>query len=129
MPLMLETNSGTRLSIEINAKGVVNNSGGVSSYVIVIQDVTHTLKIENKLKWQAAHDPLTHLLNRRGFEAHLQRVVYRNNTSNHVLLFLDLDRFKIVNDVCGHQAGDVLLQKALAEIMDASSNDKSLLPV
>ncbi len=111
MPLNLVTNSGNKLSIQVNAKGVVNNSGDVSSYVIVIQDVTHTLKIENELKWQATHDPLTHLLNRRGFESHLQRVVYRNNTSNHVLLFLDLDRFKIVNDVCGHQAGDLLLQQ------------------
>ncbi len=111
MPLNLITNSEKVLSIEINAKGVVNNSGDISSYVIVIQDITHTLKIENELKWQATHDPLTHLLNRRGFESHLQRVVYRNNTSNHVLLFLDLDRFKIVNDVCGHQAGDLLLQQ------------------
>ena len=111
MPLNLKTKSGKVLSIEVNAKGVVNNSGDVSSYVIVIQDVTHTLKIENELKWQATHDPLTHLLNRRGFKAHLQRVIYRNNSSNHVLLFLDLDRFKIVNDVCGHQAGDLLLQQ------------------
>ncbi len=117
MPLSLEAPSGNRLSIEINAKGVVNNSGDISSYVVVIQDVTHTLKIENELKWQATHDPLTHLLNRRGFEAHLQRVVYRNNTSNHVLLFLDLDRFKIVNDVCGHQAGDLLLQQ-ISEIIN-----------
>jgi len=111
MPLNLKTMSGKMLSIEVNAKGVINNSGDVSSYVIVIQDVSHTIKIENELKWQATHDPLTHLLNRRGFETHLQRVIYRNNSSNHVLLFLDLDRFKIVNDVCGHQAGDLLLQQ------------------
>ncbi len=116
MPLSLKTNSGKFLSVEVNAKGVVNNSGDVSSYVIVIQDVTHTLKIENELKWQATHDPLTHLLNRRGFESHLQRIIYRNNSSNHVLLFLDLDRFKIVNDVCGHQAGDLLLQQ-ISEII------------
>jgi Amt family ammonium transporter len=116
MPLNLKTNSGKVLSIEVNAKGVVNNSGDISSYVIVVQDITHTLHIENELKWQATHDPLTHLLNRRGFEAHLQRVIYRNNSSNHVLLFLDLDRFKIVNDVCGHQAGDLLLQQ-ISEII------------
>jgi Amt family ammonium transporter len=115
-PLNLKTNSGKMLSIEVNAKGVINNSGDISSYVIVIQDITHTLKIENELKWQATHDPLTHLLNRRGFESHLQRVIYRNNSSNHVLLFLDLDRFKIVNDVCGHQAGDLLLQQ-ISEII------------
>ncbi len=118
MPLTLKTVSGTELSIEVNAKGVVNNNGDISSYVIVIQDITHTLKIENELKWQATHDPLTHLLNRRGFESHLQRVVYRNSTSNHVLLFMDLDRFKIVNDVCGHQAGDLLLQQ-ISEIISS----------
>lgn len=117
MPLILETSSGKRLSVELNAKGIINNSGDVSSYVMVIQDVTHTLKIEHELKWQATHDPLTHLLNRRGFEEHLKRVVHRNNTSCHVLLFLDLDRFKIVNDVCGHQAGDLLLQQ-ISEIIN-----------
>ena len=111
MPLVLETTSGSRLSIELNANSVVNSSGDISSYVVVLQDITHTLEIENELKWQATHDPLTHLINRRGFEAHLQRMVYRNNESTHVLLYLDLDRFKIVNDVCGHQAGDVLLQQ------------------
>jgi len=116
MPLIMETSLRTMLSIEVNAKGVINNSGDISSYVIVIQDVTHTLEIENELKWQATHDPLTQLFNRRGFEAHLQKVVYRNNVSSHVLLFLDLDRFKIVNDVCGHQAGDLLLQQ-VSELM------------
>ena len=119
MPLLLETTSGTRLSVEMNANGVVNNSGDISSYVIVIQDVTHTIEIENELKWQATHDSLTHLYNRRGFENYLKRVVHRNNTSSHVLLFLDLDRFKIVNDVCGHQAGDLLLQ----QISEIISND------
>ncbi|MEE9328159.1 MAG: EAL domain-containing protein [Cocleimonas sp.] len=116
MPLVLKTNNGTKLSIEVNAKGVINNSGDVSTYVVVIQDVTHTLEIENELKWQATHDPLTQLFNRRGFEAHMQKMVYRNNVSSHVLLYLDLDRFKIVNDVCGHQAGDLLLQQ-VSELM------------
>jgi Amt family ammonium transporter len=116
MPLVLKTNNGTNLSIEVNAKGVINNSGDISTYVVVIQDVTHTLEIENELKWQATHDPLTQLLNRRGFEAHMQKMVYRNNQSCHVLLYLDLDRFKIVNDVCGHQAGDLLLQQ-VSELM------------
>ncbi len=117
MPLTLETSSGKHLSIVLNAKGIVNNSGDISSYVVVIQDVTHTLKIENELKWQATHDSLTHLLNRRGFESYLQKLIYRDNKSTHVLLYMDLDRFKIVNDVCGHQAGDSLLQQ-VSEIIN-----------
>jgi len=119
MPLIVKASTGTELTVEINARSIINDNNDISSYVLVIKDVSHTIKIENELKWQATHDPLTHLLNRRGFESHLQRLIYRDSDYNHVLLYLDLDRFKIVNDVCGHQAGDFLLQ----QISEVISND------
>jgi len=65
------------------------------------------------LKWQASHDPLTRLLNRHEFRIRVEQACRRSQTAGdeHVLLFLDLDQFKIVNDTCGHHAGDVLLRQ------------------
>ena len=62
------------------------------------------------LSYQATHDPLTGLLNRREFNARLEGALQRTAAGErHVLLYLDLDQFKVVNDTCGHQAGDRLL--------------------
>jgi diguanylate cyclase (GGDEF)-like protein len=70
--------------------------------------------LNSHLTWQASHDPLTHLMNRRAFEQHLQSAISDLNLSSHrshILCYLDLDRFKIVNDTCGHIAGDELLKE------------------
>jgi len=66
-----------------------------------------------ELKWQASHDPLTRLLNRSEFKNRVEQACRQSHTGGdeHVLLFLDLDQFKIVNDTCGHHAGDVLLRQ------------------
>ncbi len=68
---------------------------------------------EKQLSWQATHDPLTELLNRRAFEQNLERALLSNNNlqPEHILCYLDLDRFKVVNDTCGHIAGDELLKQ------------------
>jgi PAS domain S-box-containing protein len=68
---------------------------------------------ERRLSWQASHDPLTELVNRRGFEQRLEQAVISAKTSNHqhALCYLDIDQFKIVNDTCGHLAGDELLRQ------------------
>jgi diguanylate cyclase (GGDEF)-like protein len=65
------------------------------------------------LKWQASHDPLTRLLNRHKFRNCVERACRQSQAGGieHVLLFLDLDQFKVVNDTCGHHAGDVLLRQ------------------
>ncbi len=66
-----------------------------------------------ELKWQASHDPLTRLLNRREFKNRVEQACHQSRAGGeeHVLLFMDLDQFKIVNDTCGHHAGDVLLRQ------------------
>ena len=71
-----------------------------------------------QLAYQATHDPLTGLINRREFEIRVERAIAhaRAQTATHALLYLDLDQFKIVNDTCGHMAGDELLQQ-LAQIL------------
>ncbi|WP_009634099.1 bifunctional diguanylate cyclase/phosphodiesterase [Synechocystis sp. PCC 7509] len=68
---------------------------------------------EKQLSWQATHDPLTELLNRRAFEQSLEAALLstKNSQQQHILCYLDLDRFKIVNDTCGHLAGDELLKQ------------------
>ena len=66
-----------------------------------------------QLAYQASHDPLTGLINRREFECRVERAIQNANAqgASHALLYLDLDQFKIVNDSCGHAAGDELLQQ------------------
>ncbi|PSB30285.1 bifunctional diguanylate cyclase/phosphodiesterase [Chlorogloea sp. CCALA 695] len=68
---------------------------------------------EKRLSWQATHDPLTELLNRRAFEQSLEQALLSTKSSQpqHILCYLDLDRFKVVNDTCGHTAGDELLKQ------------------
>lgn len=71
---------------------------------------------EQRLAWQAKHDPLTGLVNRREFEQRLEEVllIAKTEPQKHSLCYLDLDRFKIVNDTCGHGAGDELLRQVTA---------------
>lgn len=73
---------------------------------------------ENKLSYHASHDSLTNLYNRRAFEVELKRLIQicERDRLAHALCYLDLDRFKIINDTCGHNAGDMLLCQ-LSEIM------------
>lgn len=73
-------------------------------------DITEQKRTEQELAWQASHDELTGLKNRRYFELTLDRIL-RQPHRNHILCFLDLDQFKIVNDTCGHSAGDELLKQ------------------
>jgi diguanylate cyclase (GGDEF)-like protein/PAS domain S-box-containing protein len=86
--------------------------------IVQIQDVTRARTMADQLAYQATHDPLTELLNRRECETRLARTIesVRVDNTQHALLFIDLDKFKIVNDSCGHTAGDDLLRE-VAEII------------
>ncbi len=100
---------------------ILDDSGQVSHFVTIAEDITETLKQRQKIAYQATHDPLTNLINRHEFARRLSRVIAtaKQEQSSHVLCYLDLDRFKEVNDCCGHAAGDELLRQVtrhLAEI-------------
>jgi diguanylate cyclase (GGDEF)-like protein/PAS domain S-box-containing protein len=84
--------------------------------LVVCRDVTEKRKLEERLAHQAAHDTLTNLINRREFEQRLQRLlsVVSDPAESNVLCYLDLDQFKIINDTCGHIAGDELLRQIAA---------------
>lgn len=81
--------------------------------VIVFHDETEARKLAQEITYQASHDALTGLVNRREFEQRLERLLStaQENRISHCLLYLDLDQFKIVNDTCGHGAGDQLLKQ------------------
>lgn len=81
--------------------------------LVVCRDITDKRNLEDKLAYQASHDGLTNLINRREFEQRFQQILERGTgpTDSHVLCFLDLDQFKLVNDSCGHVAGDELLRQ------------------
>lgn len=82
--------------------------------LLVVHMVSRRVSRKNRqLHYQASHDPLTGLINRREFEARLERAITQAQTQSamHALLYMDLDRFKIINDTCNHTAGDELLQQ------------------
>ncbi len=99
------------------ASPIHNVVGDVIGSVLIIRDVSKSHRLASRLTWQASHDELTQLINRREFERQLEHVIQsaRNENAEHSLCFMDLDKFKAVNDTCGHAAGDELL-KQLSDI-------------
>ncbi len=101
------------------------HSGGA---VAVLRDVTVDRLMHHRLTYQATHDLLTGVPNRGEFERIAQQALAATHTGEraHVLLFLDLDGFKIINDTCGHVAGDELLRQ-LGQLLRAKTRDSDVL--
>jgi len=101
---------GTPLQVELTIYPL-HIDGVHDGAVVAFRDVSVRKLLEDELKWQANHDPLTKLLNRKFFEDALELEVQRQQRSNEqsALLYIDLDRFKYINDTIGHAAGDQLL--------------------
>ena len=107
--------SGKSLAAQLSAAPIINAEGRLLGSIIVLHDVSHERKHQSELTYLANHDDLTGLLNRRALELQLENLLrLRNPGDVHSLMYLDLDRFKIVNDTCGHKAGDEMLRKITA---------------
>lgn len=108
---LLVARDGMDYPIEDSAAPIRNRLGQVVGGIMVFRNATDSRDLCKKLSWQATHDPLTQLINRRHFDQILldSWQAAHQNDHQHVLCFLDLDQFKIVNDTCGHAAGDELL--------------------
>jgi diguanylate cyclase (GGDEF)-like protein/PAS domain S-box-containing protein len=98
----------------------IREGGRISGAVLVFRNITQERKLVQQLSYQASHDALTGLANRRDFEQRLERVLTNAcaDGSEHALCYLDLDRFKVINDTCGHAAGDQLLRQLSALLQE-----------
>ena len=107
-------------SVELTASPVRGPSNSISGTVVVIHDVSELRGLTRKMSYQATHDPLTGLINRREFERRLDEAMDSAHAEEavHMLFYMDLDRFKAVNDSCGHLAGDNMLREVAALIKD-----------
>jgi diguanylate cyclase (GGDEF)-like protein/PAS domain S-box-containing protein len=118
--ITLERRDGRRYAVESTCAPIRHFDGRIVGTVIIFQDVSDKRLLALQLAHQATHDDLTGLLNRQAFDGHLQRALEESRTlgSTHALCYLDLDQFKLVNDTCGHLAGDELLCRVTALLQD-----------
>ena len=111
--VVLNCRNGGSFDIHYSITPLSTLDGEAIGSVLVIQDVTESRKMLRQLSYSASHDALTHLANRVSFETHLKRLIQtvQETRQRHALIFIDLDRFKAVNDTAGHAAGDALLRE------------------
>ena len=111
--LVLKRRDGSKIVVLENSRVVLDADGRALFYEGTLTDITASHELSQQLSYDASHDPLTGLANRREFELRLQRALELMQATGamHAVCFMDLDRFKAVNDSCGHVAGDELLRQ------------------
>jgi len=119
---VLINKSGAEIPIQDSAAPIRDRLGNIIGAVMVFHDVSKESRLFRKLSYQASHDTLTGLINRREFENRLVTALdaaHNDPSQMHALLYLDLDQFKVVNDTFGHTAGDELLRQ-IANVVQAN---------
>ena len=108
-------------SIELSATPMRTAAGEQVGTVVLLHDVSEQRGLARQMSYQATHDALTGLVNRREFERRLEEAIEigHRGDGQHVLCYLDLDRFKVVNDTSGHLAGDSMLREVAKLLRDA----------
>jgi diguanylate cyclase (GGDEF)-like protein/PAS domain S-box-containing protein len=119
--LLLARANGSERSIELSASPIRNDARELIGAVVLLHDVTELRGLARQMSYQATHDALTGLVNRREFEGRLEEAIEsgQRGDGQHVLCYLDLDRFKVVNDTSGHLAGDSMLREVAKVLRDA----------
>ncbi len=115
--------------VSLNSRNLLLD--GRESVCLAMMDVTEAHELSNQLSYQATYDDLTGLLNRREFEDRLQEVIELacERRSDNMLCYLDLDQFKVINDSCGHMAGDEMLRRADAGCYAARESGRNRLQI
>ncbi|HEX6638207.1 MAG TPA: EAL domain-containing protein [Steroidobacteraceae bacterium] len=119
--VLIGKTSGEERAIELAASPLRDDAGEVVGAVILLHDVTELRGLHRQMSYQATHDALTGLVNRREFERRLSESAEsaRRGEATHMLCYLDLDRFKMVNDTSGHLAGDSMLREVAKLLREA----------
>ena len=119
--VLVPANGGPERSIELSVTPLKPEGRETTGMVLVLHDTSELRGLARQMTYQASHDALTGLVNRREFERRLQEALDSAQTGDtaHALCYLDLDRFKVVNDTCGHTAGDNMLREVASIIKEA----------
>ena len=106
------------MELEFSASPMIDLESEDVGFVIILKDVTEDRHLRRKLSYEGSHDQLTRFLNRAAFENKFENLVVEEHdqVNPHVLVYLDLDQFRVVNDTCGSGAGDLLIQQVGAVI-------------
>jgi diguanylate cyclase (GGDEF)-like protein/PAS domain S-box-containing protein len=119
--ILLSRATGSELGVEATASPIRGAAGDVQGVAVMLHDVSELRGLTQQMSYQASHDALTGLVNRREFERRLGESleIARAGRQGHVMCYMDLDRFKAVNDTSGHLAGDNMLREVAALIREA----------
>lgn len=111
--MLLQRNDGAEIPVVHSAAPIRDRAGKVTGVVLVLRDVSRERQYAARLSYQASHDALTGLINRTEFERRLELALQSaaQMGRHHAVMYLDLDQFKVVNDTCGHAAGDQLMRQ------------------
>ncbi|HEY9147025.1 MAG TPA: EAL domain-containing protein, partial [Thiobacillus sp.] len=117
-PILLSAGGNAEYSIEARVAPIFDEQARVTGTALVFHDVTELRGLAREMSYQAGHDMLTGLVNRREFELRVETAIQttRRESLEHALCYLDLDQFKVVNDTCGHMAGDELIKRVAAHL-------------
>ncbi len=122
----LHSRDGQEFTIRDSVAPILDRSGQITGIVLVFRDLTQIRGLEREMAYLASHDPLTGLLNRQEFEIYLEAALEsaREKKARHVMLYLDVLQFKLVNDCFGHVAGDELLRQVANQLqLEVASGD------
>ena len=111
--ILLVRKDGIDIPIVLSAAPIRDRAGTIVGVVLVLHDVSRERQYAAKLSYQASHDALTGLINRTEFERRLESALQSaaEQARHHAVMYMDLDQFKVVNDTCGHAAGDQLMRQ------------------
>jgi diguanylate cyclase (GGDEF)-like protein/PAS domain S-box-containing protein len=126
--LLIHKDTGAEAAIELSGSPIRDSQEQVIGSVMVFHDVTKLRALARQLSFQATHDALTGLINRVEFDARVDQAINSANGSEkqHAMFYIDLDQFKIVNDTCGHPAGDELLRQ-ITHLLSGELRDSDVL--
>lgn len=115
---VLIAKNGNAIHIEGALSPIIDKFGNIEGKVVAFRDISQIQKLSETVSYQESHDALTGLMNRKGFTLKLNELSEeaKSGIKTHAFLYLDLDQFKVINDIYGHKAGDEMLLQTTATI-------------